>query len=193
MIFLKRMKLLYILIPLIFSIFSCTTIPINKPLPDFAIIKNIEIERAQGNSDCIPVALETLFRFYGVNIDRREIRESIGRPLGTRISYMIPYIREQGFNVYTLKDKDLGKEKLKSYIIQGLPVLVLGGNQSGSPGHVVILVGYDNSKGIFYIVDPEQIGIQTFEYFDFNEWHQKQGAYGIIIIPRLFRERKENH
>jgi hypothetical protein len=46
------------------------------------------------------------------------------------------------------------------------------------------LIGYDDKRKIFYVVDPERRAIIEKRYFDFEEWHNIRGGYGTIIAPQ---------
>lgn len=171
---------------------GCATTPMRTPnlnnpssiLPERVIIEGIKIERGQSFRDCVPVALEAIFKFYRKNIDRKEIDEKIHKGWGTKISDMLEYAKDQKFNSYSFTDQTQDKRKIKFYLAQHFPVLVTGKRFSGGwTSHIVILVGYDDGKKIFHVADPERRAIKQERYLDFNEWHEREGSRGYIIYP----------
>jgi ABC-type bacteriocin/lantibiotic exporter with double-glycine peptidase domain len=152
-------------------------------LPERIMIEGIKIEKGQSFADCVPVSLEAIFKFYGKNIDRKEIDERVHKSWGTKTKDWTDYAKEQGFNVYSFYDRTRDKRGIKFFLAQKLPVFVSGSQWVGWQGHIVILVGYDDGKKIFYIADPEWRAIQERRYLDFNEWHKRQNSYGYVIYP----------
>ena len=175
---------------------GCATAPMRTPnvkdlslmLPEKVMIEGIKIEHGQSFLDCVPVVLEAVFKFYGKNINRKEINERILKGWGgTKTKDWKEYVKEQGFIVYSFRDKTQDKRGIKFLLAQNLPVLVVGKGFSGSgSGHIVILVGYDDGKRIFYVADPERRAIQEWGYLDFQKWHERGGGYegyGYVIFP----------
>jgi ABC-type bacteriocin/lantibiotic exporter with double-glycine peptidase domain len=169
---------------------GCATAPMQTPniknpsamLPERVIIEGIKIERGQSFTDCVPVALEAIFKFYGKKISRKEIDERVHKSWGTKTRDWIEYVKEQGFNVYAFYDRSRDKRGLKFLLAQHFPVLAIGGGLSWQ-SHIVILVGYDDEKKNFYIADPGWRVIQQQRYLEFNEWHRLQNGYGFVIYP----------
>lgn len=186
-----RTKILALIIFCVMLVTGCTTPPMRTPnvndpslmLPEQVMIEGIKIERGQSFRDCVPVALEAILKFYGKNIDRKEIDEKAHKGWGTKVSDMKEYVKEQGFNVYSFYDRTRDKRGIKFFLAQDFPVLVIGGGGSGQLSHIFILVGYDDGKRIFYVADPEWRAIQQKRYLDFNEWHKRQESYGYVIYP----------
>jgi hypothetical protein len=137
--------LVYIFSPMLFI--GCATAPMRTPnvknpsamLPEQVLIEGIKIERGQAFRDCVPVALEAIFKFYGKNIDRKEIDQEIHKSWGTKTKDWIDYVKKQGFDVYSFYDRTQNKKDLKFFLAQRFPVLVIGGGLSWQ-SHIVILI-----------------------------------------------------
>lgn len=185
-----KTKLLALIVFCVISVIDCAIAPMRTPnpkdpslmLPEQIMIENIKIERGQSFRDCAPVAIEAVFKFYGKEISRKEIDQQVHRGWGTKTRDWIEYVKDQGFNVYPFYDRTQDKRALKFFLTQHVPVLVIGGGFSWQ-SHIVILVGYDDGKRIFYVADPEWRAIQQQRYLDFNEWHKRQDSYGFVIYP----------
>jgi ABC-type bacteriocin/lantibiotic exporter with double-glycine peptidase domain len=185
-----KTKILSLIVFCVTSIISCTIAPMRTPnpkdpslmLPERIMIENIKIERGQAFTNCVPVALEAIFKFYGKEISRQEIDERVHKSWGTKTSDWIGYVKEQGFNIYSFYDRTQDKRAIKFFLAQHLPVLVAGGGSSWQ-GHMMILTGYDDGKKSFYVADPEWRAIRQYRYLDFNEWHRRQDSYGFVIYP----------
>jgi ABC-type bacteriocin/lantibiotic exporter with double-glycine peptidase domain len=146
------------------------------------MIENIKIERGQSFTDCVPVCIESIFKLYGKNVPRKEIDERVHRSWGSKARDWIEYVKEQGFNIYFFYDRTQDKRAVKFFLAQRFPVLVAGGGSSWQ-GHMMILIGYDDGKKIFYVADPEWRAIRQYRYLDFNEWHRRQDGYGFVVYP----------
>lgn len=172
---------------------ACVTEPMRTPnvndpsvmLPEKVVIEGIRVDRGQSFRDCVPVSLEAVFKFYGKIIDRKEIDEQVQKSWGTKERDWMMYVKGQGFNVYSFYDRTKDKRGIKFFLAQHLPVLVTGSvGVGGWLGHMVILVGYDDRKKIFYIADPEWRSIQQKRYLDFEEWHKHRGSWGYVVYPQ---------
>lgn len=161
-------------------------------LPQKSFIENVPIYR-QPYMDCGPTSLRMVLNFYGKNLSQEEIgRARKGR--GTGISDMESYPRSLGFEIHTFYDWK--KEEMKYLLAQGYPLIALGvpppewsrsGRYTGE-GHYVVLVGYDESKNIFNIHDPNggrKIEISYDIFKDFHRSHPTQSHYVLCIYPKV--------
>jgi C1A family cysteine protease len=71
---------------------------------------------------------------------------------------MIAFVRERGFNIFCFLDEGKDKKWIKYFLFQNMPVMVTVGYLRY--GHMMVLVGYDDNKKIFYVADPEWRSIQ---------------------------------
>jgi hypothetical protein len=174
-------------------LFSCAPIPLQTQnprnpeltLPERVVIEGIKIKKGQSFTDCVEVSLEAVFDFYGANIDRKEISDQIQKFSGTSRSDMITFVIERGFNIFCFLDEGQDKKWIKYFLSQNMPIMVPGGFLGY--GHMVVLVGYDDNKKIFYIADPEWRSIQEWPYQEFNEWHYKvqEGNEAFLVYPEF--------
>jgi tetratricopeptide (TPR) repeat protein len=168
---------------------SCASAPLKTQdpldpkiaLPERSFIEGITIEYGQAFADCLPAALEAIFRFYGVPIERKEISGQIQYISGTYMTDAIIFVKLKGLNIYYFTDKSQDKRWIKYYLSKNMPVLAALGNAGG--GHAVVLVGYDESKRIFYVADPERRKIMDWNYMEFDEWHRPLGSQAFLIYP----------
>ena len=185
-----KTKILALIVFCVISVIGCAIAPMHTPspknpsvmLPERIMIEGIKIKRGQAFRDCAPVALEAVLKFYGKNIDRKEIDEAVHLGWGSQISDCIAYVKKQGFDVYSFYDPSQDKRGIKFFLSQHFPVLVIGGGLSWK-SHIVILIGYDDQKKIFYVADPEWRAIRQERYLDFDEWHRRRDSYGFVIYP----------
>jgi hypothetical protein len=151
-------------------------------LPEQVMIEGIKIERGQSFSDCVPVALEAVMKFYGKEIDRKIIDEIRGGQ-GTNTAAMFAFAKKHGFSSYGFTDNTPGKKRIKFYLSKEIPVFAAGGAFFSRPGHIVVLVGYDDRKKVFCVADPDRRGVQKWRYLDFTEWHNLRTQWCGIIYP----------
>jgi hypothetical protein len=179
----------YLIIPCLF-LFACAPVSLRTPnptnpeltLPEQFFIEGIKINYGQAFSDCVPVCLEAVFKFYGVSMDRKEIANRVQLFTGTKLPAMVNYVKGQGFNIDTFVDENEDKKLIKYFLSQKLPVLAPIGNVG--IGHMVVLTGYDESKRIFCVADPGRRGLQEWRYFDFYQWHRYHGSLGFLVYPK---------
>jgi len=182
-------KAKYLIILFLFLL-ACASVPLQTPnptnpkltLPEKTFIEGIKIDYGQAFNDCVPVSLEAVFKFYGVTVDRKEIANQIQLFSGTKLTTMVTYVKNQGFNIDTFNDKNEDKRLIKYFLFQKSPVLVPIGKVG--IGHMVVLVGYDDSKRIFFVADPGWRKLREWRYFDFNEWHRYPGNLGLLVYPK---------
>jgi hypothetical protein len=78
-------------------LFACSSVPLRTPnptsskltLPEKTLIEGIKINYGQAFSDCVPVCLEAVFKFYGVSVDRKEIANRVQLFTGTKLPAMV--------------------------------------------------------------------------------------------------------
>lgn len=154
-------------------------------------IDNVPIYR-QPYMDCGPTSLRMLLNFYGKNLSQEEIsRARWGR--GTTVSDMESYPKSFGFGVYSFYDWK--KQDMKYLIAQGYPLIALGvrppnwskNEKYSGEGHYVVVVGYDESRQIFNVNDPNgarRMEIPYDVFKDFHKSHPTHGNYVLCIYPK---------
>jgi tetratricopeptide (TPR) repeat protein len=168
---------------------ACVSVPLktqdpkdpNVTLPERSFIEGIKIEYAQAFADCLPVALEAIFKFYGVPVERKEISDQIQYFSGTYMTDAIIFVKLKGLNIYYFTDESQDKPWIKYYLSKNMPVLAALGDAGG--GHAVVLVGYDESRRIFHVADPERRKIMDWDYMEFDEWYRPLGNQAFLIYP----------
>lgn len=185
------MRRLILVVIFCLLLFSCAPVPLQTQnprnpeltLPERAVIEGIKIKKGQGFTDCVEVSLEAIFDFYGANINRKEISDQIQKFSGTSRPDMIAFVIERGFNIFCFLDEGQDKKWIKYFLSQNMPIMVPVGYLRY--GHMVVLVGYDDNKKIFYVADPERRSIQEWRYEEFNEWHYKvhEGNEAFLVFP----------
>ena len=160
-------------------------------LPQKHLIEKVPIYR-QPYMDCGPTALRMVLNFYGKTLSEEEIGKA-RKGRGTSVSDMESYPRSLGFQINSFYDWK--KEEMKLLLAQGYPVIALGvrppdwtkGERYSGEGHFVVVVGYDDSKMIFNVHDPNggrrlQIPYEVFK--EFHRAHPTHGNYVLCIYPK---------
>ncbi len=85
------------------------------------------------------------------------------------------------------KDPNLTSNDIKNYIINGNPVcVILHLNRNDDCGHSFIVYGFNDSDGLFYIIDPENALKKEMSYSDFdlyfNDYKVNHLAKEIFVI-----------
>ena len=164
--------------------------PIQNPiqtdqlLPEKHYIQGIK-PQLQWTAECAPVAIKMVLDYYGVNLSIKEISSSVKQTMiGTRMDEIEPFLTRIGLQIKHHQDTDFKKPWIKYYISNNQPVLISGGHYlgMGGVGHMVVAIGYDDTKKYFYIVDPGQKSVLTYTYHQIQEWHTERGHSSVIAI-----------
>ncbi len=160
-------------------------------LPPQHLIQKVPIYR-QPYMDCVPTSLRMVLNFYGKNISQEEVGR-VRRGRGTSLEDMESYPRGLGFGLFSFFDSK--KDRMKYFLAQGYPLIALGvcppewaeGQRARSEGHAVVVVGYDDSKKIFHVNDPNGGRRLKIPYNIFKEFHQShpnRADYVLCIYPK---------
>ena len=160
-------------------------------LPQKHLIEKVPIYR-QPYMDCGPTTLRMVLNYYGKTLSEEEIGKA-RKGRGTSVSDMESYPRSLGFQINSFYDWK--KEEMKLLLAQGYPLIALGvrppdwtkGERYSGEGHFVVVVGYDDSKKIFNVHDPNggrklQIPYDVFK--EFHRAHPTHGNYVLCIYPK---------
>jgi len=152
--------------------------------------------RQSTNWTCGVVALQSILRYYGPDLEIREdnlVKElKAGPEHGTQYPEIIRYAKEKGFSVQ--EKQGLTVEDLKKEIDGDNPVLVCyqawGETETENfdytndweDGHYSVVVGYDNER--LFFMDPSTLGCYAYiPYADFEKrWHDCDGKDGSIKL-----------
>ncbi len=160
-------------------------------LPQKHFIENVPIYR-QPYMDCGPTSLRMVLNFHGQNLSQEEVGKA-RKGRGTTVSDIESYPRSLGFEVHSFYDSK--KEEMKYLLVQGYPLIALGvrppnwskGERYSGEGHFVVVVGYDNSKNIFNVHDPNggrKMAIPYDVFKDFHRSHPTHSNFVLCIYPK---------
>ena len=132
-----------------------------------AVGKIIEVPFVKQHSQfCGPAALSSVFRYYGLEISQEEIGKKVYTPKlkGALISDLENFARSKGFKTISGQGNI---NKIKSFIDQGIPVIVLVdlGFWIISKPHYLVVVGY-NKKGFTAHTGYEKNKLIPYEEFE---------------------------
>lgn len=146
--------------------------------PKKVVIADIPYVKQHG-PQCAAASLSMVLSYYKQNIDQDEIYSAIKSDYaGAQSNDIIMYPRSLG------KYKSFGYigtlEDLKDRIDQGIPVLVF--LTPFGYGHVVVVIGYDETKHQIIMHDPTVANNQAISYDDFlQEWRQSGNECAIVV------------
>ena len=146
--------------------------------PKKVVISEVPYVKQHG-PQCAAASLSMILAYYKQNIDQDEIYSAIKSDYaGAQSNDIIAYPRSLG------KYKSYGYigtiEDLKARIDQGIPVMVF--LTPFGYGHVVVAIGYDESKHQIIMQDPTVANNQAVAYDDFlQEWRQSGNECAIVI------------
>lgn len=146
--------------------------------PKKVVIANIPYVKQHG-PQCAAASLSMVLSHYKQSIDQDEIYAAIKSDFaGAQLNDIVNYPRSLG------KYKAFGYigtlEDLKDRIDQGIPVLVFLTPFGG--GHVVVVIGYDETKHQIIMHDPTVANDHAVSYDDFlREWKQSGNECAIVV------------
>ena len=193
---------------LLFSVLSlilgCATLPpVKNPqntelnLPSQHRIEGIKPIK-QDYLGCVPACVEMVLNFYGRELNKDAIAKWIQGARGTTSGELEQFVNWNGFNAYRFADWRSSKSKIKYFLSQDYPVLVGGNLGFVEFGHMIVLIGYDDSmmmvwegkqsKGVFFACEPTSGKIIGIRYDTFAEFHRGQLGpiqyYGLVVYPK---------
>ena len=147
---------------------------------NYAYAKRLQVPyKRQGPYECGPASLYMVLKYWGVNVDYRDIVDSILEGKSTPLSNMVEYAGKLGFYATTAH---VTVDDLKYYIDEGWPVIVLQwASLSYKNGHYRVVIGYNNNG--FIVHDPSDGPSITLSYDYFIKLWKKCGNAAVIIIP----------
>ncbi|GAB4337389.1 MAG: hypothetical protein Kow0089_08570 [Desulfobulbaceae bacterium] len=141
------------------------------------VLPGVESHIAYKGSYCVPNSLALVMRYWGSDIDARNIGERItGLNRGTYIIDQAWYAEQHGFQHDFLPNATL--EDIKAAIEAGFPVMVY------VPAHVFVIVGYDETLETFVTYDVATSDVWV-EYIqkDFVRSWKRQGTTLVLAYP----------
>ncbi len=139
---------------------------------------------------CGPACLEMVLRYFGYDINQKQIAEYwVYEPViegGISFEEITPYVENYGF--VSILDKNMTLEKVINSINEELPVIARI-NDNSSTHHVVVIRGYEknwNQPSILWINDPGELSEKRILYENFTRrWNYRGkldlGKWGIVI------------
>ncbi len=159
----------------------------------------------QKKDTCGPTALRMIFKYFGKEINEKEIIKFIGglRKYGVRTIALADYAKYAGYQskCFSFNEKAAGGKaeierpnvkRIEEYLSKGVPVILLVRsfllfNKKPSPnGHFIVITGYKN--GIFFYNDPKdgqrhKISKEELLFIWFNNVLEPS-AYFVAIWPK---------
>jgi len=132
---------------------------------------------------CGPAALESVLRFYGIDVTQQAIAKEIALPSGEVLNLDLKlYARRKGFRAESRRgDPDL----LKLWIARDVPIICqmrLGGIGSRAY-HFVVVYGFDE-RNYRFIVHTGERAAQEISFLDFSRSWQDAGNWMLVIRPQ---------
>ena len=157
----------------------------SRTLPAKHYIEGIKPEYQFG-PECVPVCVKMVLQYYGINVSIKEVAEGLKQTyFGTKTSNIDAFVKKYGFSFSQRQDPEFEKPWTKHYISSNMPVLAVGGYVGmGQGGHMVVVMGYDDGRKRFPILNPWHKGVVTHTYHEFMEWHTHKGFGSSIGVIR---------
>lgn len=162
---------------------GCTTVPTTSVLTEHKIIIGGIKPVTQGRMACLPACLEMVMRYYGCDkIDQRKIGDELGQTLGgTKWNLVSSFLQRYDLKAEFFYDGTETKFLIRDYIRQQIPVIAEGKKLGMEKiTHVVLIVGFDNSKNLLYFIDPEKGTTSSVNYYQFHEWSTTSRCLAVV-------------
>jgi len=142
--------------------------------------------RKQEGTDCAPDSLRMVLNYRGKNVKEPDIvRQLTDRGFGGGTTFgQMQEITAKSYNlpVFLMNDCDL--ETIKAMILNKWPPII-GYRASGKYYHAVVVVGYDNSRRLMFVHDPNIVGVRKMRYSDLgglsNDGVQRLSV--LLVLP----------
>ncbi len=154
--------------------------PTRKRVSPSHFIKGVPWHQQLDGLSCAAGSLETVFHYWGVDIDQREIM-NVARTSssGTSSSEVVrtgqfsmlsdakgvyshssgPFggfsARRMGYAAFSHTSDECWFEDLKAIVADDIPVIVLMSYEpTGGEGHYRVVIGYDDAQQLIYLIEP---------------------------------------
>ena len=156
------------------------------------LIEHLPYYKQKSRNYCGPVALAMVLNYWdtGRVFTQEEIASDVfdSEIEITNNSQMVFYPKDNNFLVYSFNGN---LEKLKSFIEQDIPVIILQQvvDKIVKKGHYRVIIGYDDSKKLIIVNDPwlgEKLAISYNVFtklWTFGEGINKKN-WGLVILPK---------
>jgi tetratricopeptide (TPR) repeat protein len=153
--------------------------------PDAATAKRARLRAfptvAQLRNHCGPASCELYLRYFGVSAAQASIGEAILYEGGTGTAvYRMRRILEKAALVTRRIEAEL--PRIRALIDMGIPVIVE--ETYSQSGHVAVVIGYDDLRGVLEVQDPMTHAIRDTRYDELDELQDFTNAGGLIGVPR---------
>jgi hypothetical protein len=132
---------------------------------------------------CGPAALESVLRFYGVDVTQQAIAKEIALPNGEVLNLDLKlYARRKGFRAESRRGN---LDLLKLWISRDVPVICqLRQSGIGSRAyHFVVVYGFDE-RDLSFVVHTGERAAQRIPFLDFSRSWQDAGNWMLVIRPQ---------
>ncbi|MCB0833717.1 MAG: tetratricopeptide repeat protein, partial [Bacteroidetes bacterium] len=147
--------------------------------PKRTVLESVPYVRQHG-PQCAAASLSMVLQFYGRKIDQDDIYATIKSDFaGAQANDILNYPRSLGS--YKTFGYTGTLEDLKSRIDEGIPVLVF--LTPFGYGHVVVVIGYDETKHQIIMHDPTVASLQAVNYDEFLQEWRESGNECAIVVP----------
>ena len=151
-------------------------------IPDAYMIDGVQRVK-QLNNYCGPACVVAVMKYHGKSVTQEAIGRVTYDPVSgaTNGADMLFYAREQGFAAYSW---NTSLSDVKRKIAAQLPVIVLQQNSlQDSSGHYRVLVGYDDTRSTFHVIDPYYDRTEI-SYSECRTLWSKMGYWALLILPK---------
>ena len=138
----------------------------------------------QGYNRCVPCAISIILNYYGVEMSQLELGQELLEGIGTPTYKLHDWLREKGYAAVTFF---ADQEKVKTALRGKVPLLMFV-HQPGE-AHVVILCGFDDGLGVYFVRDPSSLFIYPLPYTSFDLVFQNSSYEAIALVPGEEKEK----
>ncbi len=151
-------------------------------IPDAYMIDGVQRVRQLKNY-CGPACMAAVMKYHGSSLTQEAIGGATYDPVSaaTNGADMLFYAREQGFAAYSW---NTSISDVKQKIAAQLPVIALQQNSLQDPsGHYRVLVGYDDTRSVFHVIDPYYERTEI-SYTECRILWRSMGYWALLILPK---------
>jgi tetratricopeptide (TPR) repeat protein len=188
--FVGFMLLIWLLLPA--AVYAQQEAPLQRILPGAARLQNVRFEY-QGWNNCGPATLTNALSYFGYTDNQLRAANWL-KPTGDDKNVspwqMVEFVNTQvtELPVFALKRYGGTVEIAKALLASGYPVIIEAGydpepDRLGWMGHYLLLIGYDDSAGVFITHDSYLGGNMNYAY-DYIQEYWQHFNYTYIVLFR---------
>ncbi len=182
-----RSRLLILAIACLASLGGCASLNELRGASSSATVLNVPAEKQRSEFLCGLAAADMLSRYYGVPLasgQHQQLQIEANRNGGiTGMALKNAFLASEYTAVVFGGSLDRELTGIYRHLDLRRPLIVMFSAKAGTPGHYVVLIGYDTTRELLVVLDPEHGRLNLSRQRFLRLW-EPSGRFTLLAVPR---------